>query len=109
MSDIEMIELSIEEAKKMIEKKNLVEKLMRNREYRRIIEDGYFKEEAARLAGCSADPAMEQYRDDIFLGIQAISKLQQYMRTLVQMGNIAERDLNEHNEALDELRAEEAV
>ena len=106
MSDIETIELSITEAKRLVEKKDNIEKLMRNREFRKIFEDGYFTEEAARLVAVSADPQMAEQRDDIFLQIQAISKVKQYLRHSVMIGHIAERDLAEQTEVLDEMRSE---
>lgn len=106
MSDIQEVELSIEHAKKLVERKAQVEKLTSNREFRKIILEGYFVDEAARLAGISGDPMHKAHRDEIILSIQGISSLRQYMHTIVRMGQVAENELFEHVEMLDELRAD---
>jgi DNA-binding GntR family transcriptional regulator len=104
MSDIEEVEVSIEEVKKLVERKNAAKKLASNREFRKLILEGYFVDEAARLAGLSADPLHEKHRGEIILGIQGISLLRQYLQTIIRMGDIAEAELKEHQETLDELR-----
>jgi hypothetical protein len=106
MSDIEEVEISIQHAKKLVERKNMVEKLSSNREFRKLILEGYLVDEAARLVGLSADPLQKAYRDDIILSLQGISSFRQFMQTTVRMGQVAENELFEHVEMLDELRAE---
>lgn len=109
MSDIQQIEITIEQAKKLIERKNQIEKLTSNREFRKVILDGYFVDEAARLAGISGDPLHARDHDDILLSLQAISKLRLFLQNQIRMGEVAERELNEHYEVLDEARAEGAA
>ncbi len=105
MSSIQEIELSIEEAKEKISRRDAALKLSGNREFKKLILDGYFKEEASRLVSLMGDPAAKDYRDDIIMDAQAISSFQQYMRLIVQMGNIAEAELKAHQEILDDERA----
>lgn len=107
-TEIQQIELSIEEAQKMVDRKNQLEKLFGNREFKKVVLDGYFKEEAARLATLTGDSALVAQRPEIFLAIQSIAKLQEYFRTVALMGNSAEAELAEAQEVLDELRAEAA-
>jgi hypothetical protein len=107
MSDIQEIELSMDHAKELVERKNAVLKLSNNREFKKIVLDGYFKDEAARLAGLSADVTVKANRDDIFLAIQGISTLRQYFQMIVRMGEVAESELAEYQETLDEARANE--
>jgi len=107
MSDINQIELSIEQARKLVDRKNQIEKLTSNREFRRVILDGYFTEEAARLASIAGDPLHEKGRDDIMLSLQAISKLRLFLHNSMIMGNMAEQELRDHMELLEETRAEE--
>ena len=109
MSNEKELEVSIEEAKAVIEKKRLLEKLMSNREFKKVILDGYFKEEAIRLVGVSADPnpQLVQSRDQIQLEIQGISLLRNYLRTIMQFGEIAEREVAAFEEELENTRTME--
>lgn len=108
-NNIELIELSIEEAKKIIATKNSVDRLISNRDFKKVFTEGYLTNEAARLAGLSADPQTIEHREEIFSAIQSISHVQQYLRNLRQFGMIAERDMHENQELLDETRAEEEL
>jgi hypothetical protein len=107
MSDVSQIELSIEHAKGLVAKRDLALKLGSNREFKKLIIDGYFVEEAARLAGLSADPQMLQHRDDIFDAIKAISHFRQFMQNIVRMGDVAAGSLADHEAELEEARLEE--
>lgn len=107
MSDIQELELSIEQAKKLVERKNMILKLTSNREFKKVVLDGYFVDEAARLASISADPLQQEYWDQIHLCIQGISLFRQFMQTGIRMGQVAEQELREQNELLDELQAGE--
>jgi len=108
MSDNQQIENSIDQARKMVERKNQIEKLTSNREFRKVILDGYFVDEASRLAGISGDPLHAREHEDIMLSLKAISKLRLFLSNQIRMGQVAEAELHEYNEALDEMRAAEA-
>lgn len=107
INEVEQIELSIEEAKKMVALKDAVEKLSSNREFRKLFVEGYFKTEAVRLTTLLADPSMQQHRDDILASLEAISMTQRFLRETVQMGRVAEGEIREFEEALEETRAYE--
>lgn len=107
MSDIQQIEVTIEQLKKVADRRKQLLKLESNREFRKIVLDGYFTEEAARLAGISADPAFEKEREQIMTEIRAISCLRQFFRNIDRIGAMAEAELEENQEALEELRAVE--
>ena len=107
MSDIAEIEVTIEELQKVVDRRNQLRKLESNREFRKIVLDGYFKDEAARLAAISADPAHEKMRPQILMEIQAISCFRQFLRNIDLIGGIAERELKENHEALEEIRSYE--
>lgn len=103
MSQVEEIELSMAEAQKLVDRKDRVNKLMTNRDFNKIVIDGYFKDEAARLTALSADPALIEHRDEIILSIQGISLFQQYLRTAVMMGNTAEQEIAEAREHIADI------
>ena len=50
MKDIEKVEIEMEEAKKYIELRNTFLRLSENKDFKHVIEEAYFKEEAARWA-----------------------------------------------------------
>jgi len=109
MSDIEQIELSLSDAKEMVARRDSVLKLKSNREFRKIILDGYFKEEAIRLTALTASPEMEKYRAEIFMSIQAISVLQGFFQTTLQLGDVAAANIAEYEGELEVLREEQVA
>lgn len=109
MSDTHELETTIEELREIVARKHAAIKLESNREYKKLILDGLFKEEAARLVSLSAEPSMIREAELIMESIRAISHFQQYMRAIIQMGTVAENNLAEHMEMLEETRAEELV
>lgn len=106
MSDIQEIEISIEAAKEAMAKGEAVRKLSSNRDFKRVILDGLFKDEAARLVGLIADPAMKEHRNDIIEMMIGISTLQSYLRNTMQMGRMAGEELVNLEEAADDVRNE---
>lgn len=109
MSQTEEIELSIQEAKRLIEVRDAAVRLSENADFKAVVLDGYLKDEALRLTHLSADVAVKEHKDDIFLALQGISLFRQFMQDRIRMGDIAERELHDYEEALDDVRAEEAA
>lgn len=107
MSDIEQIELSLEVARKLVSRRDMILKLSSNREFRKVILEGYMEDEAVRLASISGDSRQEKQRDDIMLGLQAISKFRIYMQDAIRMGDVAESEILEQQDELDAIREEE--
>lgn len=101
MSDIEQIEIGIKEIKELIEKKNAVSRLMANRDFKKVFVEGYFKEEPSRLVGLLAEPSAAQYREEIIRSMDGVAQAKLFIRTIVQMGNTAERELAEHEQLLE--------
>jgi hypothetical protein len=106
-TNVHEVEMSIAEAKKLVDRRDAVKRLSKNRDFRKIIDDGYFKDEAARLTSITADPNLKEQREDIFVALQGISTFKQYLQTIITMGNMAEAEIMDNEEILDELRGEE--
>ena len=106
-NQVEEVELTIEEAKKHVQRRDSLRKLMNNREFRKIIEEGYMQEEAVRLVGISADPSVEHREDAIIGQIKAISNLRQYLSNILRLGDQMEESILENEALLEELREEE--
>lgn len=108
-NDIEQIELSIEEAQKMVERKERALRLADNPDFKSLILDGYFKDEAIRLTHLLSDPNAVAHRPQITESMVSIGSLKRYLHAIVQMGAMAEQEISEARETLDEIRGEEIV
>lgn len=107
---IEQVELSIENAKDAVSSAKAFDELSRDRNFKKIIEEGYFKEEAQRLVMLKSDPNMQDDASQkaIDYSIRAIGELRQYFASLLHFGRMAENAIAEDEDTLDELRAEAA-
>lgn len=107
-NDIEQVELTIAEAKKVVDRGRMAEKLSRNPDFKKLVMDGYFVDEAARLVHLSSDPTLpENIRNVVLRDMNGPGAFKRYLSALVQMGKNAAREIEEHQETLDELREEE--
>lgn len=108
--EVETIELSMEEARKTIKLGETAKSLSQNSAFKSIIMEGYFVEEASRLAILSSDPNIsDTARAGVMRDLAGIGALKRYLHTKTQMGEIAARALAEAEEELAMVRAEEAV
>ena len=108
-SDIEKIEIGIEEARKIIERGELAEKLSKNREFKKLILEGYFVEEASRLTHLLSDPSIIRDGNQKFVenDLMGIGGLKRYLSTIVRLGHNMQDELREMENTLEELRLEE--
>lgn len=105
-TDMEQIEISIEEAKKLVRMGDDLRKLTSNREFKRVILDGYFKEEAQRLVSISADHALREHQPQIAESIRAISLFQQFLQMVDRTGNMARQQIEDLEGERDLLESE---
>lgn len=107
MSQIQEVELSIEQAKQVIATGDKALKLADNKLFKELVLEGYLVDEAARLAYLSADLSLTaEQRADVLVMIQAIGFFKAYMSMQVRKGDMARRELAQHEETLTELHAE---
>ena len=106
-NELNAVEVSIETAKNSVRRMELVSKLSIDKGFNEIIGDGYFKEEAARIASLLADPAMQGEVDqrELFSQVKAIGHLRQYLIQITRNGMIMQEGLDENEELANELRA----
>lgn len=109
MNDVKEIELSLEFAKELVERRDMVRRLTLNPEFKKLVSEGYFKDEAARLVGLLSDPSAASHRQAIQEAMIGISNFQSFLRDIVRMGNVAADEIGDYEEALDEARGEELV
>lgn len=86
-------------------------RLVENRDFKKVIKEGYLSQEAIRLVHLRADPAFQTpERQAAILGqIDAISHLSAYFRTVGLNAAIAEKAIASDEETREELIAEGKV
>lgn len=103
------IQISIEEANETIDFAKSLDKLHKNRDFKKVILEGYFKEEAIRLVNLKADPAVQspERQESIIQAIDAIGALRNFFGTAYQKASWAEGAIDAAEEELEALRNEE--
>lgn len=107
-SQLEQVELTIEEAKKSIERMEALKRLRQNRDFVSLLEEGYLQEEAARLVLAKAEPALQSEEQQKMLDnmITAVGYYRQYLNKIFQFGNHAQHAMSQHEQTRDEIMAE---
>jgi len=107
---IEHVRLSEEQAKELVKQAESLEKLFGNKDFKKIILDGYFKEEASRLVLLRADFAVQDSDKTVKAidnKIIGIGELRQYFNTVMGRGNQAKQALIDNEEYLRNLEEEQ--
>ena len=112
MSEEQVIQVSREEveqmkkeAKRMVALGESLEKLLKNKDFIRLIQDSYLKDEPVRLVGLLGDSSVNMnekrdlQRNDIQERLIGIARLAEYFRNVTGMKSFALRQLQE----LDQL------
>lgn len=108
MSTIPELEQRIEQLQKHLENRELVHKLYKNREFKKLILDEFCVQECARYAQASADPSLgKDERSDALAIAQAAGHLRRFLSVMIQMGNQAEHEINDSKELIEQIRREE--
>ena len=109
-TEIHEIEMDIKEAKEVINLGKSVERLSKNRDFIKVVEERYLKDEAVRLVHLKSSPAMQspERQAQIDSDIRAIGSFAQFLDMISGMADRAEVSLEDHERALEELREEGA-
>lgn len=106
---IQEVELSIEEAKQVVEFGEAIERLSKNPDYQKVILEGYMRDEALRLVKLTGDPNLPPERMvDVHAGIRGVGELNYFLHFGLNRAEHMRQMIAEYNETLDELRQEEA-
>lgn len=103
---LETLELTIEQAKKHVELRECLSRLRENKDFQKIIEDGYFKEEASRLVILRASPQGEDNRQGIDEAIVGIGQLRQYFSRIYIFGMQSEKAIQDAEKTREEILQE---
>lgn len=107
---IEEVELNIQHANALVKLGKSLDRLTNNRDFKSLIKDGYFRDEAVRLVHAKANPNTQapEIQQDIIKQIDAIGNLAAYFRTVGQQAELAKQAIAADEETLQELRNEGA-
>lgn len=105
---LEQLEVEIDEAKKQIELLHAVQRLQKNKDFKKVFMDGYFKDTAAHLVLLKALPEMQtkEHQESIITRIDAIGHLREHIRSIYQMGNMAKASMDDKENTRTEILAE---
>lgn len=108
MSTVNQLEAQREGNRKQIAARDMALKLNNNREFRKLIIEGFCRDECARYAQLSADPSLKaEERADALALAQAAGHLRRFLSVTIRMGNLAEDQMASLEQAIDEARFDE--
>lgn len=92
--------MTIQDAKKFVEKRDRLTKFVNTKGFKEFLTDGYFRDEAARLAQAITNPNMQDDIDqrEIDGQFRAIGHLQNFILTIKQQGDAKEHAIQEHEQ-----------
>ena len=109
MSTVEEIQVDIAQAKEVVELADALERLYKNPDFQKVIQEDLFKAEAARLVGLRANPNI-QGNPQILAGIERsmtmIGELQQHFHKIYVMAGQAEEAIRQGNLEIEALTEE---
>ena len=106
---MKQIEVSIKQAEDAVKAKTKMLRLIKNKDFKELVSEGYLKDEAVRLVLLKADPQLQSEADQaqIIKEIDAIGAFREYIRTVIGMGKTAEHSLEADRQTREELLAED--
>lgn len=106
---IEAIDRNIRQARTALEEGNALERLRDNKDFKKVVLEGYFKDEAVRLVHLKADPSMQSdaSQKSIVAQIDAIGSFSSYLTQTLQRGVMAGKQIESDEATREEILAEE--
>jgi hypothetical protein len=106
---LERIEVDIETAKTHIENLNALRRLRKNKDFKNLIEEGYFKEEAARAVLLKSDTEMqsEEEQKNVDNLIWGIGQLFMYFHKVISVGRQMEASMESYENTREEILADQ--
>lgn len=108
MSEVLNLQKQRDDAKEMIEQAETALRLFNNPDFKKLILNEFCINECARYAQASADPALnENQRADALAIAQAAGHLRRFLSVKIQMGNQADRQMFDLDQAILEAQSED--
>ncbi len=107
MTDLEEVEIQIDVAKKIRALRDSCVKLMDNKNFKDVVEEAYFKEEAARLVMAKSAPLDEATMKRVDNMIVGIGAFQGFLNECIRRGRDMDVAMGEFEQTREEILAEE--
>lgn len=108
MSEVSALTKQRDDAKTFVARRNMALKLAENKEFKTLILKEFCVDECARHAQNSGDPSLSHdARADSLALAQAAGHLRRWLQVVVRMGDQAEGQLQNLEEAIEEARRED--
>lgn len=103
------IEENIKQARKFVEAGEALERLKSNRDFKKVVLEGYFEKEAIRLVHLKSDQSFQspEMQASILAQIDAIGAVSQYFSTVLHKASIARKAIASDEETREEILEEE--
>lgn len=105
ISKLQELEANISTAKEALELGSAIERLFSNRDFKKIVLNGYFEKEAVRLVHAKADVsnASEEAQKSIVLQIDSIGSFSKYLQRITTEAGLAGKTVELDEQTRDEL------
>lgn len=106
---LQQLDRSIKAAKGFVENGNALERLRNNKDFKKVVVEGFFEKEAIRLVHLKADPSMqsEASQKSIVSQIDAIGAFSQYLVSVEQFARLGAKSIDDDEATRAEILAEE--
>ena len=103
------IEQNIKAARAQIQLGDALERLTNNKDFKTLVLDGYFRDEAVRLVHLKADPAFQKpdMQTSIVSQMDAIGSLSSYLRVIGQSADMGRRSVEVGEQTREEILRED--
>lgn len=102
------IQIELDEAKKKVKLVEALDRLERNKDFKLLIEEEFFKQETLRQASCLSDPSFQtpHMQASLIADMRAGATIQAFFRLLRRNGAAAEQAIINSEEELQAIRLE---
>lgn len=106
---VQQIESNINKATEIVEMYKSLIRLQNNRDFKKLIKEGYLEQEAIRLVHLKADPVYQtgERQAAIDKDISAIGGLLQFFRTVAHNAGVAEKSIEFDRATREDILSEE--
>lgn len=102
--ELQEIEVSIEELKVHVERKAILNRLMANTDFQEIVDKEYFVNEASRMLLLRDDPNLPANKKAFLeADMYGPGSFKRFLSTIIQLGNIAEDNIAQMQETMEEI------
>lgn len=103
-NELKQIEVSIEELQSFVNRKNQLKRLSENKDFQQLIEEEYLIQEASRMLLLRDDPNLPAGKKAFLeADMYGPGAFKRYLSTIYQMGNIAENNISEMRETMEDI------